>query len=113
MTGEPLQRACTVAAAPRKPPASPTPPAFHLQEIPAEFVAPIFFLLQPDASIIPPRAPCFHSGDNKTSWILVHVSNTRIWLNFPDPAEEMLTLQRSVEVQRNGKAQVIARSLAG
>lgn len=46
--GEPPHCACAMVAALGKPPAGPTPPAFHLQEIPAEFVAPVFLLLQPD-----------------------------------------------------------------
>lgn len=66
---EPIQCVRTVAAGPGKPLAGPTPPAFHLQQIPAGFVAPIFLLLQPDTGIIPLRAPHFHSGDNKASWI--------------------------------------------
>lgn len=107
--GDAPQCACTMAAAPGKPPASPTPPTVHLQEIPAEFVAPVFLLLQPHTGVIPLRAPHFHSGDNKTVWILPHVSNTRIWLAFPGPAEEMLTLQqRPVDVQRIGSSQGLA-----
>lgn len=56
---QPLQCACAMAAAPGKPSADPVP-AFHLQEIPAGFAAPIFLLLQPNTGIIPLIAPHFH-----------------------------------------------------
>lgn len=66
--GETPPCVCTMAVAPRKPLAGPIPPVFHLQETPAEFVAPVFLILQPDTSVTALRTPPrFHSGDKKTS----------------------------------------------